>query len=352
MFILTAKKTQKRNDMIIHAAAYPRAGLIGNPSDGYYGKTIAFVFSNFKAEITLYQTPQLEILPNTRDHSKFNGIRELAKDVRLYGYYGGVRLLKATIKKFHDFCVENDIELDDRNFTIQYHTDIPSQVGLAGSSAIITACMRALMAFYQVSIPKPVKANLILAVEKDELGISAGLQDRVAQVYEGLTYMDFDRQIMKRQGHGRYEALDPALLPPLYIAYRSDLSEGSEIFHNDIRHRFNRGEPDVIAAMEYWASLAEKAMSCLLEGRQSEIGSLLDANFDMRRKIYKISEANIAMVEAARSVGASAKFTGSGGAIVGTYSDEDMFRKLQDVMDRISVKTLKPIIPTPNAGRV
>ena len=36
------------------------------------------------------------------------------------------------------------------------------------------------------------------------------------------------------------------------------------------------------------------------------------------------------MVEAARSAGASAKFTGSGGAIVGTYEDEAMFAALQE----------------------
>ena len=79
--------------MIIHAKAFPRAGLIGNPSDGYFGKTISFVFKNYSAEVILYQTPELEILPNTRDHSKFKSINKLVEDVRLFGYYGGIRLL-------------------------------------------------------------------------------------------------------------------------------------------------------------------------------------------------------------------------------------------------------------------
>ena len=39
--------------MIIRTKAYPRAALIGNPSDGYFGKTIAFTFSDFAAEVTL-----------------------------------------------------------------------------------------------------------------------------------------------------------------------------------------------------------------------------------------------------------------------------------------------------------
>ena len=52
--------------MIIHEKAYPRSALIGNPSDGYFGKTIAFMFRNYCAEVTLYESPCLEILPSVR----------------------------------------------------------------------------------------------------------------------------------------------------------------------------------------------------------------------------------------------------------------------------------------------
>lgn len=330
--------------MIIRTRAYPRVGLIGNPSDGYFGKTISFAFSNFSAEVVLYETPELEILPNYKDHSCFAGIAELVKDVRLHGYYGGIRLLKATVKKFYDYCRENHVELHKKNFTIRYSSNIPHGVGLAGSSAIITACMRALMAFYGVSIAKYVQANLILSAEVDELRIAAGLQDRVIQVYEGLVYMDFDKAIMAKQGYGNYESLDPKLLPNLYVAYRSDLSEPTEVFHNNIRERFECGDKNVWGAMRYWAGLTDKVRRCLLKGEREEIGGLLNSNFDRRRKIYRLSEENILMVETARSAGASAKFTGSGGAIVGTYEDEQMFQQLKQVFGRLNIKVFKPRI--------
>src|SRR5207302_7079442 len=220
---------------IIRTKAYARAGLVGKQSDGYFGNTISFIVRNFAAEVVLYESPELEILPNMRDHSRFASIDDLAADVRQFGYYGGIRLLKAAVKRFHDYCVENGIALRAGNFTLRYDSNIPSQVGMAGSSAIITACIRALMSFYQITVPKPVLANLILSVENKELGIPAGLQDRVIQVYEGLVYMDFDKALMERQAHGRYEELDPHLLPPVYVAYRTDLAEGTEVFHNDIR---------------------------------------------------------------------------------------------------------------------
>lgn len=328
--------------MIIRFRGYPRAGLIGNPSDGYFGKTIAFTFCNFHAEVILYQTPELEILPHTRDHSRFLSIDDLHRDVRRHGYYGGIRLLKATIKRFRDYCHEHSIDLDKRNFTIRYSTNIPTQVGLGGSSAIITACMRALMAFYSVSIPKPILANLILSVETQELGIPAGLQDRVAQVYEGLIYMDFSKEIMERQGYGRYEELDLALLPPLYVAYRAELAEGTEVFHSNLRSRWENGDPEVRAAMVTWADLAVQVKERLLAGQKDAIGPLLNANFDLRRRIYNVGPSNVQMVEAARSVGASAKFSGSGGAIVGTYADAGMYDRLESKLASLGIRVLRP----------
>jgi glucuronokinase len=333
--------------MIIRTHSHARAGLIGNPSDGYFGKTISFIVRNFTAEVTLWESPSLEILPAARDHSVFESIDHLARDVRTFGYYGGIRLLKATVKRFHDYCASEGIRLDNRNFTLRYQSDIPPQVGMAGSSAIITAALRALCTFYGVTIPLAILPNLILSVERNELQIPAGLQDRVIQAYEGVVYMDFDKSLMARDGHGHYEPLDPALLPPLYVAYTTRLSEGTEVFHNDIRGRFDRGDQDVMDAMRVWADLARQTRDLLVAGRGREIGPLLNANFDLRRKIYRISDGNLRMVETARATGATAKFTGSGGAIVGTYRDESMFQDLVSALSPLGIHVLKPIICPP-----
>ena len=47
--------------------------------------------------------------------------------------------LKATVKRFHDYCEKEGFKLHDRNFTLRYESNIPPQVGMAGSSAIICA---------------------------------------------------------------------------------------------------------------------------------------------------------------------------------------------------------------------
>ncbi len=330
--------------MLIRTTAHARAGLVGNPSDGYFGKTISFIIRNYGAEVTLFESPELTIEPNERDHSVFGSIEALARDVRQHGYYGGIRLLKASVKRFFDYCSKNGLPLHGRNFTLRYSSNIPPQVGMAGSSAIITACWRALIQFYQVEIPRHLLPSLVLSVENDELGIPAGLQDRVIQAYEGVVFMDFNRAHVERLGYGIYEELEPGLLPNVYVAFTHKLSEGTEVFHNDIRGRWNRGERDVVSAMYQWANLAQRVRDMLLEGRGREIGPLLNENFDLRRRLYKISQGNLDMVETARDCGASAKFTGSGGAIVGTYEDDAMFDRLSAALGPQQVTVIKPRI--------
>ena len=90
--------------MIIETYSYPRAAVIGNPSDGYFGKTIAFVFSNFIARVQLWETPELEIKPERLDVALFSSMQNLAEDVSFAGYYGGMRLLKAAVKVFYEYC--------------------------------------------------------------------------------------------------------------------------------------------------------------------------------------------------------------------------------------------------------
>jgi glucuronokinase len=336
--------------IIIRKRAYARAGLIGNPSDGYHGKTISISVRNFWAEVVLYEWDTVDIVLAEDDRARFSSIADLARDVKLHGYYGGIRLIKATIKRFVEYCDRQGVQLHDRNFSVRYATNIPRQVGLAGSSAIIVATLRCLVEFYGVAIPQEAQPSFVLSIERDELGIAAGLQDRVIQIYEGLVYMDFDLA-REHDVHGfkcyHYEPLDPALLPPLYLAYHDALSEPTEVFHNDIRARFDRGEEQVVNAMKRFAALTVAAREALLAHDAERLGQLMDENFNTRRSIYNLSPWQVQMVETARRCGASAKFAGSGGAIIGTYRDEAMFEQLSRELGAMHSRVIKPqVLPT------
>jgi glucuronokinase len=329
---------------MIETYGYARAGMLGNPSDGYFGKTIALAMANWRARVVLYPSGRLEIKPSKADLPVFESLEDLYQVTRWRGYYGGIRIIQALIVRFVEYCRKEGIELPDRNFTLEYESTIPQRLGLGGSSALITASLRALCEYYEVKISLPIFANLVLETETRELNMPAGLQDRVIQAYQGVVYMDFSRDLMESRGYGEYERLDPGLLPNVYVAARTSLSEGTEVFHSNLRERWMRGDPEVVEAMRTWAGYAEEGRACLLRHDYPRLGELINANFDLRSRIYQIDRGNLELVHTARKAGATSNFAGSGGAIVGTYEDEGMFERLTEYMRPLGVTVIRPRI--------
>lgn len=315
-----------------------RVGIMGNPSDGFGGKTIACLIRNFGATVTVRESRTIEIVRHPcLDPLSFGNLVHLAELASEDGYYGGIRLLFAACKRFYQACQQYGVRLPERNFTLQYDTTVPRQVGLGGSSAIITATFRALMEFYGVTereLPEPILPTLILEVETEELGIAAGLQDRVVQVYGGLVYMDFDKDYMAAHGHGRYENLEPELLPPMFLAWDTHCSDSGKI-HSTVRHRFEEGDWQVHQAMRNWADYADRARQALTEGDGPALAKFFDLNFNLRRRIYGdecIGKRNLLMVEVLRSLGLPAKFAGSGGAVVSLWEDSVRVEKARQTL--------------------
>ncbi len=331
---------------LIEGRAFARAGLLGNPSDGYGGRTISLILRNFEAVVTAQESSDLRIEPREEDHDVFRDIDHLTATIDRQGYYGGARLIKAAIKSFHDYCRDRGIELERKSFTIRYRSTIPRQVGLAGSSAIITATLRAMMAFHEVDIPRDDQPGLILSAEWDELRIAAGLQDRVIQVYEGLVFMDFSPDVVAVGGRGRYEELDPGLLPPLFVAYRTGPEKDSGRVLNALRFRWDLGDDEVITSLNRIADIAAEGREALLARDSASLGDLMNENFDLRSGIMEISEVSRKMIDHARSVGAPAKFTGSGGAIIGICRDDATFSRLEEVLGPLDVAVIRPRITT------
>ncbi|KAG0190272.1 hypothetical protein DFQ28_002253 [Apophysomyces sp. BC1034] len=330
----------------IHTKSYARVGLMGNPSDGFYGKTISLLISDFWAETTLIPNQRSEpeyssiyILPNpAADPQRFSTLQSLALICKTDGYENGDRLLLACCKVFYTYCNDNNLPINTRQgFSVMFDTNVARQVGLAGSSAIITSFWNALMKFYHVTreqIPMERQASLILSVETDELGIAAGLQDRVIQTYGGLVYMDFEKDYMDEHGHGRYERLDERLLPPLWLAYVANPEDSGKV-HSTVKQRFQANDPEIIEAMQQFATFAVEARQSLEQRDHHRFAQLMRANFGLRRKIYGdavIGAKNLRMIEIARRHQCVAKFPGSGGAVVGMWDGDDENTRAQDIL--------------------
>lgn len=177
-------------------------------------------------------------------------------------------------------------------------------------------------------MPLEQQPSLALEIERTALNIVAGLQDRVIQCYEGVVFMDFDKDLMLEHGCGRYERLDGSALPTFYLAYVGAGGLRSGRVHSNLRERFESGDSDVLAAMRRFAEYARCVRSLLLRPAASQelsprertiLADAMDGNFDLRRQILGdavIGSDCLLMIEIGRSHGLACKFTGSGGAIL------------------------------------
>ncbi|KAI8075143.1 ribosomal protein S5 domain 2-type protein [Gongronella butleri] len=334
----------------IRVKSYARVGLMGNPSDGFFGCTMSLLIANFWAQVTLVPNASasdasIELLTHRfADGRRFGTAQSLAACCEQDGYDHGDRLLLACIKVFIRYCQENrlaQVDAKTRGFRLGFLTNIPRQVGLAGSSAIVSACWRALMQYHgldEAHIPLAKQASLVLQVEVDELGIAAGLQDRVSQIYGGLVFMDFNKEYMEANGHGQYTPLPVSLVPDLYLAYIAHPEDSGKV-HSTVKKRFLDGDKQVIDAMKNFASYARDARDALQQGAHDKFADLMTCNFEMRRKTYGdavVGAANLRMVELVRQFGGHAKFCGSGGAIIISLNGckDDAVHGLQHALEK------------------
>ena len=117
------------------ARAPARAGLMGNPGDVYGGKAIGVALWNFSARVQIEPAPQLA-LPDDP---------------------GAAALLEAALGRLP--------EAPDRRLALALHSDVPRQAGLAGSSAIVVAALKALCAWFDSPLHPAELAERALAAE-------------------------------------------------------------------------------------------------------------------------------------------------------------------------------------------
>jgi glucuronokinase len=325
-------------------SANARAALVGNPSDAFGGATIAFALGELSAEVEA--TPDDEVgLAADGAELRFRDAASLVAAGRSGDYppRGPLALLMAAAKRFADRLVASGVALDGLGFRARLvRSSIPPSVGLAGSSAIVIATLRALGGLFEDRIPPRELPWVALACE-EELGIAAGPQDRVVQTYGGLVYMDFDPA---RATAGDHESLDPALLPPLVVAYDRQATSHSGSVHASVRERFEAGDREVVRAMGEIAELARAGREALLAGDSQRLGELLDRNLDRRREIYDLEPRHLAMVDAARAHGGSANYAGSGGAIV-AFRAQGSLNALRRGLEAAGCAVIVPRIAAP-----
>jgi glucuronokinase len=277
---------------------------------------------------TIVAEPAMAVLLEAEGESlEFESLASLAASGGDHPASGPLALMWAAAKRY---AAERP-EHGDARFRLRLESStIPPGVGLAGSSAIVIAALRSLGALFGDEIADQDLPSVALASERDELGITAGLGDRVVQTYGGLVYLD-----LAREGGPRVEPLDAGRIPDLFVAWRADAQTDSGEVHKRMRARFTAGDEEVVAAMREIAGLARAALKPLLTGDAGGLGILMERNLELRGSIYDLDEQHTEMADAARGLGAAVNYTGSGGSIVGLLRDEDQLAKLRETLGEL-----------------
>ncbi len=307
-----------------------RVGLLGNPSDGFGGRVIAATIDDFASTVVAEPADRWELVAPERSlaGSCVANLRNALDEGRLDE---GLELLAAAV-----------IQLDRAGHAppphrLLFESDIPRQVGLAGSSAVVVGTIAAL---WPTSEPVEL-ARLALGAEVDVMGWAAGPQDRVVQSMGGLVDMRFDEPWDPQ----RYHRLDPAGLPTLLLAWTDDPGEHSGAVHAPVRDRWESGDPAVIAAMTRFAALAAEGRAALDAGTAPSVWpELADEAFDLRTRFWSIADTDAEMVDAIRSVGGGACLAGSGGAVVGHLPDASLVEPAMQALTDIGAESLVPTI--------
>ena len=297
------------------------AGLVGAPSDRYGGRVVAVGIDNFAAEVELTPWDGVSITPGDTDQASWPELADVLADSERYGYTGGRPLIQATLATFAAFVERTALGPVSGGFRIAYRSSIPRRLGLAGSSAIVVAVLRALAAHHGLEIQPALIASLAREAE-ERLGLSPGLAAPVSQTFGGVVAMDFRARRVRTEHDldvGEYRLLDPAGLPAMYLAWTPDDAARGPWRDADIRSRIDARDWSVTSGMKMLAALAEQAEEAVRQGDHGALASLIDQSFDVRRKLTPLDPRQTEMVDRARAVGVSATFAGWAGAIVGTY---------------------------------
>lgn len=335
----TTPAVESLGNEAFRSRVYSRIGLLGNPSDGYNGRCLSLSLQNFWAEVIIKPASKITFELNPEgDPTQFTDITSFRSHIDGHGYNGGVRLLMSMTRQFLKYCSEHVIPLDPTlKFTLSYSTNIPRQRGLSGSSAIACAALNCLLAFYKISeeqLPVNHRPGLVLAAE-EALGITAGLQDRVIQVYGGLVSMNFSEFA---SSFPLCKSLDPGLLPsspPLILIYNPHEAPGKDSgsVHSQFKEKWALEVSSLHAQMKEVADLVPQGITALENEDLQKLAVLMKRNFQLRKSMFgeaALGKESLRMIELADSAGVAAKFTGSGGAVVALPLDKEQKEKLEE----------------------
>ncbi|RME84923.1 MAG: hypothetical protein D6775_04185 [Caldilineae bacterium] len=306
-----------------------RAGIIGNPTDMYGGSVIS---------CSVPLRARVEITPADGLYLECNGqVRRIATREDLRPRHDVFDLPRAIL----DY-----MQLPPLGCRVHYETAIPMRSGMAGSTALVVALLRALLAWQGRHPNRYSLAERARYIELNYLKVVCGYQDAYMATFGGLNYMDFRGKQFYRDAEAELFATIEPLADhvselPFVLAF-TGVQHASSAVHKPIRERWLEGEPQVVKAYERIGSLAREGKKALLLRDWDRLGELMNENHAIQRDLGGSGEVNERLIAAALEAGAlGAKLAGAGdgGTIIALWPWPDRSR-LEEALRRAGAQEL------------
>ena len=253
---------------MIRVTAPGRAGIIGNPTDGYGGTMIACSIEN-RAEVYIEESDELIIEnPFGRKVLKWKNDYENKGD-----YFDIVRSVLRYLKLY------------DLKAKISIKSDVPVQAGLAGSTATLSAILSAILALVGQKHNRYELAEINRIIELHYMKCQCGYQDAYMTTFGGLNYLDFrGKEYYRELNQEIYTTVEP-LAPyveklPFVIAH-TGIKHHSGDFHKPLRERWLEGEELVVKGYSDIAHIAREGKKALIKQDWDELGYLMNNNHEI-----------------------------------------------------------------------
>ncbi|MCE5270032.1 hypothetical protein LLH00_01970 [bacterium] len=286
---------------MIVASAPARAGVIGNPTDGYGGSLVSCTLS-CRATARISPAKQLELC--------FAGQEAVIRDERDLKMDSGVFDIARSVIRY--------LRLSKQAFRLEGESDVPFRSGLAGSTAMLAAVFGAVCRFVGRDINPYQTAETIRYIELNYMDIQCGYQDQYMTVFGGMNYLDFRTKEVYRDLEGEvYATVEPLArfvdeLPMVVVHTGVQRISGSIL--KPIRERWLEGDPAVVEGYREIAELARRGKKALLRRDWPELGRLMNRNHAIQQELGASGKANDKFITLALEHGAlGAKLAGAGG---------------------------------------
>ena len=310
---------------VVTASAPGRAGIIGNPSD-IYGGTVVSCTVPRRAEVVLRPAEE-RVWEICGQRAALDGPDWDQPDP-------GKPLLDLP-KAVWRFVTRESFPWRDRidpeaRFELVGTTDVPMFSGFAGSTAMVTSVMGAIVTWFDIE-PRPHElAEQVRAAELDEMRVTCGFQDAYMTVFGGLNCVDSrDKAVERPQAERPYATVERLtdLVPELpFVLANTGVHHNSGEVHSGPRRRFEAGEAEVVTGFSRVGELGRIGKTALLRGDWEHLGRLMNENHKITRRLKGSGEANEALIFAALEAGAlGAKLSGAGwgGTIIALHPEPD-----------------------------